>query len=175
MKSEGRSSCWKFENYVIYTLFSLECVTPFFFCLFVLKITFFIRLNSEDYTKGFPENKEIILSEFWTCDNVQVTLCENIEKLFDTNVHNVSVQSPEGPKGLQCFSLSHELIITLVISTPHPSFINYTALIGIHWFYMCTNNPSYCERAAVFEYGWRAPRWCFVCIIMETRAKLIER
>lgn len=71
MKFEGRVSFWKFENYVIYTLFSLERVTPFF----VLKITFFfIKLENEDYTKGFPENKGIILSKFWMCDIVQIPL-----------------------------------------------------------------------------------------------------
>lgn len=36
----------------------------------VLKIPLFIRLDIEGYTKGFPKNKEIVLSVFWTFDNV---------------------------------------------------------------------------------------------------------
>lgn len=60
--------------------------------------------------KDFPENKGIILSKFWMCDNVQVPLRADIEKLSDTNFHIVAAldhqKDPEDYVVLLCLMSS---------------------------------------------------------------------
>lgn len=64
--------------------------------------------------------------------------------------------------------------------SPYPKFtLKSTALIEIH-VTSCTSMvistiTSTAGRPAVVHFSWRAPHLCFVCIIKETRSKLMER
>lgn len=71
-------------------------------------------------------------------------------------------------------SLCHKLTPTYAISAPTPGLVHCSDWKLCHWFYIC-DCFSYCRETSCWRVRLMAPHLCFVCIIKETRSKLMER
>lgn len=171
MKSEGRTSCWKFGNYVLYALFSLEHQT-LFFCF--KNHLFIISLDSENYTKDFPKTRR--------------SYCQS--------VGHVTMY-----KSLCVRTLRNSLTptFTLLLRPITRRTLRTTVFFLVSWAHncpchICSPPRLYslhradwnslilhlCEQSQLLQEGcccrvWLTCSCCFVCIITETRAKLMER